>query len=265
MLRKRREQPPEWELINVGAMISTSLYILVLAFFIMLTSLSVRDERRERQGLGSLVGTFGIQPSGLSSMESQTRHIAPPSSPMEKIKSDTEAMKKVLAQDIVEDKVRVLKGQTRRILRFEETSFFAPNGVEVRDEAKPMLRGLADIMSRSTYQIALEAHTDDQPPQNAVLIDNWYVSATRAANLLRFFVREGGIDPRRLSAYGYAGYNPLAVNNSLENRARNRRIEMVLDTRQSVGAEDYERRTPRPGRFLFKGCSFDLFGRRERP
>lgn len=265
MVRKHPEQPPEWELINVGLMISTSLNILILAFFIMLTSLSVRDERRERQGLGSLAGNFGIQPGGLSSMKSQARHIAPPSSPMETIKSDTEAMKKVLAQDIVEDKVRVLKGQTRRILRFEETSFFPPNGVEIREEAKPMLRELANIMSRSTYQIAIEGHTDDQPPQNEVLIDNWYVSATRAANLLRFFVREGGIDPRRLSAYGYAGYNPLAANNSPENRARNRRIEMVLDTRQPAGAEDYANRSPRPGRFIFKGFSFDLFGRRERP
>jgi chemotaxis protein MotB len=265
MVRKQPEQPPELERMSVGMVMSTSLNILILAFFIMLTGISVRDERRERQGMGSLVGNFGIQPRGLSAMESKAQHIAPPSSPLDTIKSDTEQMKKVLAQDIVEDKVRVLKGRTRRILRFQETSFFSPNGVEVEDEAKPMLKELADIMNRSTYQIAIEGHTDDQPPQNEVLIDNWYVSATRAANLLRFFIREGGIDPRRLSAYGYAGYSPLVVNNSPENRARNRRVEMVLDTREPSGAEDYENRSLRPGKFLFKGFSFDLFGPRERP
>jgi len=263
--KKEEPQEPEWVITNIGLMMYTSLMILLLAFFIMLNALSVRDERREKQALGSLVGTFGILPGGLSPMESESRRISPPSSPLELIKSDTEQMKKVLAFDIVEDKVRVLKGRTRRIIRFQASTFFAPDGVEVFEEAKPKLIELADIMRGGTYLISIEGYTDDQPPKNEALINNWYVSATWAANILRVFLNEGRIDPKRLSAYGYASYSPVAPNNSPENRARNRRIDIVLDVREPIGVEDYEKKSWRPKKFLFRGFSFDLLGNRERP
>ena len=55
----------------------------------------------------------------------------------------------------------------------------------------------------------------------------------RATTVLRFFIDQG-IDPERMSATGYADYLPLVDNNSVENRARNRRVEFVLEKEKDV-------------------------------
>ncbi|MBW2623611.1 MAG: OmpA family protein, partial [Deltaproteobacteria bacterium] len=108
------------------------------------------------------------------------------------------------------------------------------------------------------YPISIHGHTDDQPPRNAALINNWYVSATRAAKILQFFIEEGGIDPNRLSGYGYAGYSPLESNTTPQKRARNRRIDLVLDATHKMAVEGYQRKTWKPKPLDFKGFKFKL-------
>ncbi|MBW2623578.1 MAG: hypothetical protein JRD68_11790, partial [Deltaproteobacteria bacterium] len=127
MARKEKVPPPEYEKSNIGLMMFTSLMIILLAFFIMLSSMAVLDERREQKVLGSLVGTFGILPSGLSAMQNEGKSIAPPSSPMDEIKSDIEQMKDILAGKNIEEEINVLKGRTRRIMDFSEAILFPPD------------------------------------------------------------------------------------------------------------------------------------------
>ena len=58
----------------------------------------------------------------------------------------------------------------------------------------------------------------------------WQLSALRATNVVEFFIREVGLDPRKISATAYADTRPLVPNTTPENRARNRRIEVILLT-----------------------------------
>jgi len=66
MARKEEAPRPEWEKTNSGLMLFTALNTILLAFFIMLASMAVIDEKRQIEAFGSLVGTFGILPGGLS-------------------------------------------------------------------------------------------------------------------------------------------------------------------------------------------------------
>ena len=70
-----------------------SLFIILLAFFIVLNSIGVVDERRKLEALGSLIGSFGILPGGLSPMKSGGGNIALPQSP---IMSHTESFRELL-------------------------------------------------------------------------------------------------------------------------------------------------------------------------
>jgi chemotaxis protein MotB len=54
------------------------------------------------------------------------------------------------------------------------------------------------------------------------------LSALRAVNVVKFLVDECGIDPRRLSAAGYADSRPAASNDSSEGRALNRRVKLIV-------------------------------------
>lgn len=243
----------------------TSLMIILLAFFIMLSSLAVIDERREQNVLGSLIGAFGILPKGLSAIKGKGGSLAPTSEVLDDIKSDTEHMKRVLTHEIVEDKITVLKGSTRRIISIQNTVFFAEDGVELLPEKLPLLKKLAEILSKSDYPIIIKGHTDNQPPQDEALINNWYVSSSRAANILKYFIEEGGLDPNRLTAFGYSEYRPLVVNTTRENRAKNRRIELVLDTSHRVAIRQYNKESWAPKKLNFKGFYFDLFGKKQEP
>ena len=78
------------------------------------------------------------------------------------------------------------------------------------------------------YRIAIRGHTDDLGIDTAQFPSNWELSAVRATTVLRYFIGQG-IDPERMTATGYADYLPLVENNSVENRARNRRVEFVLE------------------------------------
>ncbi|MBW1708849.1 MAG: OmpA family protein [Deltaproteobacteria bacterium] len=265
MARKKEPEPPEWKKSNIGLMMTTSLMIILLAFFIMLSTMGVIDERREQIVFGSMIGSFGILPGGLSPTKTEGRSLTPPSSPLEIIQSDMEQMKDILAIKTVEDKINMLRGRTRRIISFQETVLFPPGGVEVLPEMKSVLMDFADVIRGSEYSIIIEGHTDDLPPQDETLISNWFVSATRAANILKIFIEEGGIDPTRLSAFGYAGYSPVVVNTSPENRRRNRRIDLILDTTRQAALWRYQKESWKLKPLTFKGFTFQLFRGKETP
>ncbi len=78
------------------------------------------------------------------------------------------------------------------------------------------------------YTIAIRGHTDDQDIETVAFPSNWELSAIRATSVLRYFIRQG-IDPERMTATGYADFIPIVPNNTAENRAKNRRVEFVLE------------------------------------
>jgi chemotaxis protein MotB len=59
--------------------------------------------------------------------------------------------------------------------------------------------------------------------------------------VLRIFANQVGIDPRRLSAAGYAEFRPIADNSNEEGRAKNRRVEIILLNGQSNSGRSHSR------------------------
>lgn len=260
MAKKEVEERPDWETTNVGLMLFTALMIILLAFFIMLSSMAVIDERREIAALGSLIGAFGLLPGGLSPAQEPTRNVAPPSSPLAIINNDMALIREALKNQVASRKFRILKGRTRRIISLDATVIFPPNGTEILPEMKPVLMEVAKILKGSKYPIIIEAHTDDQPPDAENLTDNWQVSALRAVSVLRFMMTEGGIDSKRLSAYGYAGFKPAVANTSPENRRRNNRVDLILDQTRSIRVQRMKQKSQPVKFFDFKGFNFRLYG-----
>ncbi|MGD9080133.1 MAG: OmpA family protein, partial [Desulfobacterales bacterium] len=74
-------------------------------------------------------------------------------------------------------------------------------------------------------------HTDDRPLGPALkekFPSNWELSVARAAAVVRFLQKDGGVQPERLAAHGYSFYRPVATNKNKEGRRQNRRIEIIL-------------------------------------
>ncbi len=96
-----------------------------------------------------------------------------------------------------------------------------PDGESVLEAVAEQIRGL------SGYSVRVGGHTDDRPISTARYPSNWELSAARAVQVLRF-LESSGVDASALSAIGYGPHQPVATNDTVENRARNRRIEIVL-------------------------------------
>jgi chemotaxis protein MotB len=81
------------------------------------------------------------------------------------------------------------------------------------------------------YNINIKGHTDDIPISTAVFPSNWELSAVRATTVLKYLISKG-VSPKRLTATGYGNVMPLVPNDSANNRAKNRRVEFVLEKKQ---------------------------------
>ena len=119
-------------------------------------------------------------------------------------------------------------------LQIDGRYLFESGEAELKDRARFIFANLAQMFrDHADYRIAIRGHTDDRNIQTRQFPSNWELSAVRATTVLRFFI-EQGIDPLRMTATGYADHMPLFDNNSVENRARNRRVEFVLEKEKDV-------------------------------
>jgi chemotaxis protein MotB len=107
---------------------------------------------------------------------------------------------------------------------------FDPGSDVLRDEAVGALDKVATALAKSTAPIIVEGHTDDVPIRQSRWRSNYELSAARAFSVIRFLTTAKQFPPNRLAARGYGPHRPAVPNESEEQRARNRRIEIHLWT-----------------------------------
>ena len=112
-----------------------------------------------------------------------------------------------------------------------ENSLLFPSGSwEVNENGKKAIVELAKVLAQqSDIQITVEGHTDNVPYMGTGLIkDNWDLSVMRATAIVRILANNKGLKLNRITAAGRGSHSPLVENNSSENRAVNRRTEIIL-------------------------------------
>ena len=100
----------------------------------------------------------------------------------------------------------------------------------VSDRAKEVLAKVAKIINeKPTFECMVEGHTDNVPfIGNNILIDNWDLSAKRSTAIVRVLTKDLKVNPKQLIAAGRGEFVPLVDNNSVVNRAINRRTRIVI-------------------------------------
>lgn len=103
--------------------------------------------------------------------------------------------------------------------------FFDTGKSELKPESKPQLEEMAKLLQANpSFKVHVVGHTDNQGP----LDGNLALSRQRAQAVVDALVKSYKVDAKRLSAAGVASYAPLASNADEAGRARNRRVELVL-------------------------------------
>jgi len=105
---------------------------------------------------------------------------------------------------------------------------FKSGSYVVSDRAKEVLAKVAKVVnSKPNFECMVEAHTDNVPYQKDPLLDNWDLSVKRATSVVRV-LQTLSVNPAQLIAAGRSYYDPVAENDTAENRAKNRRTRIVV-------------------------------------
>lgn len=114
-------------------------------------------------------------------------------------------------------------------ISLSEKLLFASGKAEVQEKGQTALSTLGKVLSRNeNFEIHVEGHTDNVPIKTAQFKDNWDLSTARATSVVRILQTEGALEPSRLTASGKGEYVPKVANDTPENRAKNRRTEIIL-------------------------------------
>jgi chemotaxis protein MotB len=128
----------------------------------------------------------------------------------------------VSVQPVVEQRI----GEA--VLTISDNVLFKSGEATLQPDALPFLRGLAGVLLELDRHVRIEGHTDNVPIRSAQFPSNWELSAARAVMIVRTLSELYGVPAKHLAAIGYADTRPLAANLNPEQRAKNRRVEVVI-------------------------------------
>lgn len=138
---------------------------------------------------------------------------------------------------IASDKVRVRESSFWLEIEINSGVLFPVASAGLTDQSLPIVRRLGEILSATDSRIQVEGHTDDVPIVTPEFPSNWELSAARAATVVRMFAA-AGVNPRRMAALGFAEHQPASDNATLEGRAANRRVVIVVTADQDPSSTD---------------------------
>jgi chemotaxis protein MotB len=149
-----------------------------------------------------------------------------------------EQLTKRLAEAIAANQVAIELDPRGLVISIREAGAFAAASADLSDSAQDILGAVGDALSGIANHVRIEGHTDDVPIHTERYASNWELSTSRATTVVRFLLIRSGLPPERFSAAGYAEYYPRVPNTSPENRARNRRVDIIILTPSTQSSEE---------------------------
>lgn len=143
--------------------------------------------------------------------------------------ADAAALAEKLTAEIASGEVEIETSGRRIVVRIRERGSFASGSAELKPEYQALMRQFRDVLAAQEGAVEVQGHTDDVPIATARFRSNWELSSARAVSVAEPLLEGGVLDPRRLSVTGFADARPLVANDSADARARNRRVEIVID------------------------------------
>jgi chemotaxis protein MotB len=146
-----------------------------------------------------------------------------------------------LSRQVADGGVEIRTDPRGLVVSLREAGAFGTGSAELSLTARAVLGLVGAALADVPNGVRVEGHTDDVPIHTTRYRSNWELSTTRATNVVAFLM-DRGVPPARLSAAGYGEFHPRASNDSEVNRARNRRVDIVvLNTDTSLREEPASR------------------------
>lgn len=220
---------------------------LLFAFFVVMYAISSVNEGKYRVLSDTLSSAFRHVPGNSAGAQVAVNPNAPmpvaiplrkpqPSVKTDETKRQNREKMRTMAQDIRRaleplvqgGQVRVTEGALGVTVEINASVLFAPGDARLDLGAVRALTAVGQILAGTDFPVTVEGHTDNTPINTAQFPSNWELSGARASSVVRLFV-DTGVDPRRLTAIGFADQRPVADNLTSEGKQRNRRVAIQIE------------------------------------
>jgi type VI secretion system protein ImpK len=132
-----------------------------------------------------------------------------------------------LAKEIAEGLVTVQDSVDRSVVTLVGDGLFAKGSGTISDRYQAVINRIGDELTKVPGLVKVTGHTDNSPIRSVRFPSNWHLSQERARSVMNALATRMG-STQRLSAEGRADAEPVAPNDSEQNKARNRRVEITL-------------------------------------
>ncbi len=212
---------------------------LLLCFFVLLFAFSEIDAKKFQVIMESFQGSTGVMRGGETLNDTELINNAALKETITsnvreftQLKALKESFEDHLKENNLESQIMVELNRRGLLLRFDDNVLFDSGRAELKLQAKKTLTFIADLLKQNQFSdkfIRVEGHTDSDPIKNSRRFPtNWELSTIRAVNVARFFIEETDMTPENMSVSGYSQYHPVAPNDTTENKAKNRRVDIVI-------------------------------------
>ena len=250
------------------------LMTLLMCFFVLLLAFSEMDVQKFKQLSGSMKEAFGVQtevkvksiPKGTSLIAQEFSPGKPEPTALNQVRQFTidsnrntlDALNREIAEtrehakklrlalrdEIAKGAVAIETDGKKIIIRILENASFDSGKADVKPQFKPVLAKITALLDNAFGEITISGHTDNVPISNEEYSSNWDLSTNRAVRVAHELLGKARINEKRITVTGHADTRPVAPNDTPENRAKNRRVDISivrgsqLDTQETMGVDD---------------------------
>ncbi len=136
---------------------------------------------------------------------------------------------KILEDMDIKEAIGMVVSERGLTISLANDAFFDSGKAELKDNMKKSLGKIAKLINNVSNSLVVEGFTDNVPVSSSnKFTSNWQLSSTRAVNVVEYLVEDENVDGKRLSAIGYGEYHPIATNDTVEGRQKNRRVDITI-------------------------------------
>lgn len=230
------------------------LLTLLLALFIVLFAMSQVDERKASQlshslrvafqgGAGVLHFENPIQPlipvsdKDKASVTSSNNVSEPVTEANRKYQEETlqltelaKRLNQYMDQNNLKGALMTEVSEQGLKITIEEKALFNSGKAEMLPEAKKLAKQISSLLEEvPSREITISGHTDNLPIKTREFKSNWELSSARANNFLHVVLENEQLDKSNFKTAGYAENRPITDNSTSEGRAKNRRVEVLIE------------------------------------
>lgn len=263
MSRKRRQRKPEEKMDESWLLPYADMLTLLLALFIVLFAMSEVDSKKFQQ----LAAVFQTEfSSGDTGVLDEDKSIVPDDTnpettgdiidEIEEKDDKDEALKSLASEELqsllaIKEEIDayILKNRLDDIIGTQLTGegllitirtdiTFDSGSAKVKKNGEEIAKEMASFLDKDQpHEVVINGHADDVPVSNDEFASNWELSSMRAIQFMYLLLDESDIEPKFFSAKGFGEYHPIVSNTSEENRAKNRRVEVLIQARYDIQDE----------------------------